>query len=92
MNKKEAGRFQGFLILLVIGFFLFFTGVIVLTAAAVLSGGSANFGAVIFIGPFPIVVGVGPEATWTVLFAVVLAVLSVLMFLMLRRELGKETT
>jgi len=91
MNKKEAGRLQSVLILLVIGFFLFFTGVIVLTAAAVLSGGSANFGAVIFIGPFPIVVGVGPETTWTVLFAVVLAVLSGLMFLMLRRKLGKET-
>ena len=92
MNKKEAGRLQSVLILLVIGFFLFFTGVIVLTAAAVLSGGSADFGAVIFIGPFPIVVGVGPETTWTVLFAVVLAVLSGLMFLMLRRKLGKETT
>ena len=92
MNKREAGRFQGVLVLLVIGFFLFFTGVIVLTVAAVLSGGSANFGAVIFIGPFPIVVGVGPETTWTVLFAVVLAVLSGLMFLMLRRKLGKETT
>lgn len=92
MNNKEAGRFQSLLILLVIGFSLFFTGVIVLTAAAVLSDGSANFGAVIFIGPFPIVVGVGPEATWTVLFAVVLVVLSGLMFLMLRRVLGKETT
>ena len=92
MNNKETDRLQSLLILLVIGFSLFFTGVIVLTAAAVLSGGSANFGAVIFIGPFPIVVGVGPEATWTVLFAVVLVVLSGLMFLMLRRELGKETT
>lgn len=92
MNNKEARRLQSLLILLVAGFSLVFTGVIVLTAATVLSGGSANFGAVIFIGPFPIVVGVGPETTWTVLFAVVLAVLSGLMFLMLRRELGKETT
>ena len=92
MNKKEARRLQSVLILLVIGFFLFFTGVIVLTAAVMLSGGSADFGAVIFIGPFPIVVGVGPETTWTVLFAVVLAIVSGLMFLMLRRKLGKETT
>jgi uncharacterized membrane protein len=92
MNNKEAGRFQSLLILLVIGFSLFFTGVIVLTAAVVLSGGSANFGAIIFIGPFPVVVRVGPEVTWAVLFAVVLAVLSGLMFLMLRRELGKEAT
>lgn len=90
MNEKEAGGFQSFLVLLVIGFSLFFIGVIVLMAAAVLSGGSANFGAVIFIGPFPIVVGVGPEATWMVFFALILAVLSILMFFVLRRELGKK--
>lgn len=90
MNENEAGGFQSFLILFMIGFSLFFIGVTVLMAAAVLSGGSANFGAVIFIGPFPIVVGVGPEVTWMVLFAVVLAVLSILMFFVLRKELVKE--
>lgn len=90
MNEKEAGGFQSFLILFIIGFFLFFIGVTVLMAAAVLSDGSASFGAVIFVGPFPIVVGVGPEVTWMVLFALILAVLSILMFFVLRRELVKE--
>jgi len=89
MNEKETGGFQRLLILLVIGFSLLLTGAMVLMVAAVLSDGSANFGAVIFVGPFPIVVGVGPEATWMILFAVILAVLTVLMFFILRREFGK---
>jgi uncharacterized membrane protein len=89
MNEKETGGSQRFLILLVIGFSLFLTGAMVLMVAAVLSNGSASFGAVIFVGPFPIVIGVGPEATWMILFAVVLTMLTALMFFILRREFGK---
>jgi uncharacterized membrane protein len=89
MTEKEKGGFQRFFILFVIGFSLFLTGAMIIMVAAALSNGSANFGAVIFIGPFPIVIGVGPEATWMVLFAVVLAVLTVLMFFILRREFEK---
>jgi uncharacterized membrane protein len=87
--NHAANRFQNFLILFVIGFFIVFAGVIVLMVAAVVSGGSADFGAFIFIGPFPIVAGVGLQATWVVLFAIILAVLSILMFLILRRETKK---
>lgn len=85
----ESSRFRNFLILFVIGFFIIFAGIIILIVAAVLSGGSVDFGAVIFVGPFPIVVGAGPEATWMVLFAIILAVLSVIMFLILQREVKK---
>jgi uncharacterized membrane protein len=87
--NDEPRAFPKFLILFVIGIFIIFVGIIILMVAAVLSGDSANFGALIFIGPFPIVVGVGPEAKWMVLFAIVLAVLSVIMFMILRREIGK---
>jgi uncharacterized membrane protein len=89
MNEKETGGSQRFFILLIIGFALFFIGAMVLMVATLLSDDSASFGAVIFIGPFPIVIGAGPEATWMILFAVVLAVLTVLMFFILRRESGK---
>lgn len=85
----ESSRFRNFLVLFVIGFFIIFAGIIILIVAAVLSGGSVDFGAVIFVGPFPIVVGAGPEATWMVLFAIILAVLSVIMFLILQREVKK---
>lgn len=88
-TNEESSASQKFLILFIIGFFIIFIGIIILMIAAVLSGGSANFGALIFIGPFPIVVGVGPEANWMVLFAIILAVLSVIMFLILRRQIGR---
>ncbi|MGQ9551675.1 MAG: TIGR00304 family membrane protein [Candidatus Bathycorpusculaceae bacterium] len=83
----EAGKFRNFLALFILGFFILFVGVIILMAAAIIyGGGSANFGAVIFIGPFPIVIGAGPQATWMVLFGIILAVLSVLMFVIMRRR------
>ncbi|MCW3992963.1 MAG: hypothetical protein NWE85_00125 [Candidatus Bathyarchaeota archaeon] len=34
--------------------------------------------------------GAGPEALWMILFAIILAVLSVIMFLVLRRERKKS--
>jgi len=88
--NDESNRPQKFLILFVIGFVIIFLGIIILMVAAVLHGqGSVNFGAIIFIGPVPIVVGAGPEATWMVLFAIILAVLSIIMFLITRREIDK---
>jgi len=90
--NHASSKFRNFLILFIIGFFIIFTGIITIIIAAVLSGGSVDFGALIFIGPFPIVVGAGPEAAWMVLFAIILAVLSIITFLILRREMGKTNT
>ena len=87
--NDKSSTFQKSLMLFIIGFFVIFAGIIILIAAAVLSNGSANFGAVIFIGPFPIVVGTGPEATWMVLFAVILAIFSIITFVILRREMRR---
>lgn len=85
----ESSMFRRFLILFIVGFFIIFLGVIIFMVAAVLSDGSASFGVFVFIGPFPMVVGAGPEATWMVLFAIILAISSIIMFLMLRREKRK---
>lgn len=88
--NKESNRPQKFLILFILGFFIIFVGIIILMVAALLYGeGSVNFGAIIFIGPIPIVVGAGPEATWMILFAIILAVISITMFLILRRKIDK---
>ena len=76
---------------LVLGFVLVFIGIIVLLIAAVLyGGGSASAGAVIFIGPFPIVIGAGPDVTLIVLFSIILAVLSVVVFLVMNRRLRRS--
>ena len=66
-----SGRF---LLLLFLGFILVVVGVAVILVASVFYGaGSVSGGAVIFIGPFPIVIGVGPDVTWLVLFSIILA-------------------
>jgi uncharacterized membrane protein len=77
------------LALLIIGFAFVIVGITVVLVASVLGGGSASFGGVIFIGPFPIVIGAGPDAMWLILIGVVIAVLSaIVFFLMIKRIEG----
>jgi uncharacterized membrane protein len=87
---KEGVTVSSRLFLLVIlGFVIVFVGVILIVVAAALSGGgAASVGAVIFIGPFPIVIGAGPDMTFLIVVGVVLAVLSVIVFLVMRRKGG----
>ncbi len=76
-------------LILAVGFALVFVGVLVLVfAAGFSSGGSASAGVVIFIGPFPIVFGSGPDASWLVLIGIVLAVMSLIVFVFMRRKVG----
>src|SRR3972149_4560354 len=91
-NEEEgiavSSRLFSFLIL---GFVLVFVGVAVMLIATVLyGGGSANVGAVIFIGPFPIVIGAGPDVTWIILFSLILAVLNIVVLLVMNRRIGKS--
>lgn len=80
-----------FFLFLVLGFVLVFIGIIVIFIATVLyGGGSASAGAVIFIGPFPIVIGAGPDVTLIVLFSIILAVLGVVVFLVMNRRLRRS--
>jgi uncharacterized membrane protein len=79
-----------FLLLLFLGFVLVVVGVAVILVASVLDGGgSVSGGAVIFIGPFPIVIGAGPDVTWTVLFSIILAILSIVAFLVINRKIRR---
>ena len=52
---------------------------------AVLYGTSANFSAIIFIGPIPIVVGAGPNSIWAFILAVAVTIVGVILFLLLRK-------
>jgi len=75
---------------LILGFVLVIVGIVVILIATVLyGGGSASAGVVIFIGPFPIVIGAGPDVTWIVLFSIILVVLSVVVFLVMNRRLRR---
>jgi uncharacterized membrane protein len=74
-------------LLLISGFVLVFVGIAVIVIASVLyGGGSVSGGVVIFIGPFPIVIGAGPDVSVIILVSVILAVLSVVVFLVMNRR------
>jgi uncharacterized membrane protein len=64
-------------------------GVVLVAVASVLGGGSASVGGVIFIGPFPIVFGAGPEAAWLIVVSLVIGVLMLALFFVLRRRVWK---
>ena len=90
-NEKEtedegiavSGRF---LALLILGFVLVLVGVAVLVVVSSVFGGSTSTGVVIFIGPFPIVFGSGPNAGWLIIIGIVLAVASVAVFLVMNKR------
>ena len=90
METSEEGILvqSRFFLLLLAGFVLVVVGVVVVLVAMVLTGsGSVSGGAVIFIGPFPIVIGAGPDATWLILFSIILSVLSIVVFFVMRRKM-----
>jgi uncharacterized membrane protein len=77
-------------LLLILGFVLVFVGIVVILAASVFyGGGSVNGGVVIFIGPFPIVVGAGTDVSVIILVSVILAMLSVVVFLVMNRKMRR---
>jgi uncharacterized membrane protein len=90
-NVEEGVTVSGrFFLLLISGFVLVFVGIAVILIASVFyGGGSASGGVVIFIGPFPIVIGAGPDVTLIVLFSIILAVLSVVVFLVMNRRMSR---
>ena len=76
-------RLFGFLVL---GIALVFAGIVVLVVASLFLGSSGSVGVVVFIGPFPIVFGSGPNATWLILIGIILAVVTIVFFLVMKRR------
>ena len=86
-NEEHMAMSSFPLTLFLIGLFLMFAGVIVLIASALLSGNeTVSGGAIIFIGPIPIVLGAGPHALLAVVVAAVLTVIGFVIFLWMRRQ------
>lgn len=71
---------------LVLGVALVMVGIAVLVVASAASGSSASTGVVVFIGPFPIVFGSGPNEFLLIIIGVILTVLSVILFLVMNRR------
>lgn len=72
--------------LLLLGFLLIFAGVIVIMAYA-LFGGDANVsgGAVIYVGPIPIIIGAGTDPFLAIVLAAALTVIGFIVFFWIRR-------
>ena len=68
-------------------FALVFIGMITMMIASFSQGhGQGSGGAVILIGPIPIILGSGPESTWLILLAAIVTMIAFLAFLLTRRK------
>lgn len=87
LEDDEPGGMPKAQTLLLAGFFVILVGIIILIIAAVLDGGdSTSLGAIVIIGPIPLVIGTGPDTRWMILFAVILTATTIIMFLKYRKE------
>jgi uncharacterized membrane protein len=89
-NEDEDIAVSGrMLTVLLVGIAIIIVGVILLVVASVLVGGSGRVGGVIFIGPFPIVFGAGPDATWLIVVGLVIAFVMLVLFFVYRKRSWK---
>ncbi len=86
-NDNGASVPRRFMMFLFLGFILVIAGMIVILVAATFGGGEASFSGVIFVGPFPIVIGAGPDWPWLAIIGIAIATLSIVIFFITRRRI-----
>jgi uncharacterized membrane protein len=91
-SERHFKQMNVLYILMTIGFVVAISGIAILTIASVFSSSSStSSSAVIFIGPFPIVFGNGPEASWLIVISILLAALSTIIFYFARTNKARKT-
>ena len=85
-SAPEYFKLQALFKLFLAGFFLVFVGMVFLVVATFLQKGTVGFGGMIFVGPFPIVIGLGSNYLLAVILAIFLAIVMIVLFLLLRRK------
>ncbi len=89
-GQEQESRSSLLAKLLPLGFMLIFAGVIVIVASALFSGDSnVSGGAIIFVGPIPIIVGAGTDPFLAVVLAAALTVIGFIVFFWMRRRVPK---
>ena len=74
--------------ILLASFALLFVGMVVMMIASFTQGQSTTSGgAVILIGPIPIIVGSGPESSWLILLAAIITAIMVVISLLARAKM-----
>ena len=89
-NQNDVATSGRMPFLFIAGFVLVFVGVLLVIASLAFGGSdiSASGGITIFIGPFPIVIGAAPDASGLMLIGLILAAITLVSFIMLRRRVG----
>ena len=68
-------------------FAMILIGMILMIAASLTQGqGVTSGGAVILIGPIPIILGAGPESTWLILLGAIITAIAFVAFLLARKK------
>jgi uncharacterized membrane protein len=66
---------------------LIFIGMVAMMIATLTqTHGTTSGGAVILIGPIPIILGSGPESTWLILLAAIITAIALVVSLLARRK------
>ena len=92
--QREAPEFRsalpmGLSWIFLASFALVFIGMIVMMIASFTQGhGTTSGGAVILIGPIPIILGNGPESTWLIASAAIITAIALVAFLLTRRKMS----
>ena len=73
-------------ILLFLAFAAIFIGMLLIALGSVSNTGNVSSGAVILIGPIPIILGNGPYSFELIELAVVLTIAAIILFLVVRRR------
>jgi len=92
-TRTEAPQFgsafpMGLSWIIFASFALVFIGMVVMMIASFTQGqGPTSGGAVILIGPIPIILGSGPESNWLILLAAAITAIALAAFLLTRRKM-----
>jgi len=79
-----------FMKIFIFSFLLIFIGMVILMIAALISGLTDSFSFLLLIGPIPIVFGTGQYTFWTVVLAIIITIISIVFFIILRKQkMGK---
>lgn len=85
-EHPAISQFSTAIWLFFIAFAMIFIGMLLMTIGSLTSPGGVSGGAVILIGPIPIILGAGPYSLAMIALAAVLTVSALAVFLVLRRK------
>lgn len=89
-NASGEREIKCFFMLFLTGFFMILAGIALLILTTFSNNGSAGVGGIIFIGPFPIVFGAGPEPYLLIIIAIILGITCVIMLLLMRKAFWEK--